>query len=295
MATTVATRERYFDPEQVRAALELLDDLPFPALWIRSDREVLWSNAAARRLGHGGGKCHHVCYGSDAPCSLLPGTPCPKDAAEHGGHAVAVLHAVPARGGAVQHHHIYAVPLSAGGVLELHLPQPADASLDAVTGRLTRRAFEEAAAALLASAAAAHHDAAVLLVDAAELDLLARNHGNSARENLLRWLGELVSGLLPAGALTGMWLGNCYVSLCIPQQPPRVDPIAAALRGLLAGEVCGSRRAAALIRLGLWQGRADCGIRHAVEEAEKNMIRLLDTRAQPRDGRGVAAAPSGAA
>ena len=193
--------------QQLQTSLSLLESLPFPVMEIAPDHAVRWANATAKATyGDCSGPCFNVSHGYSVPCSQL-GEPCPKLPAEEAQRPSTAHHAHSTVHG-TQFFSVSAIPISGGGVLELHVPVEDVWARDQLTGLYSRDFFERLAHRQLALLARLNAGFATIMIDLDHFKEINDVHGHAAGDQVLRTVGPAISTQIREADAAGRWGGE---------------------------------------------------------------------------------------
>jgi len=205
----------YLSEKSLRDALPLLDLLPEPVLWIGHDYRILWSNVCAR--GHydvDSSFCYSSFHGLDRPCNEA-GEPCPKAQAESLGAPVSVIHAHLERALEPGLFRVVALPLEAGGILEMHLELGPELIRDDLTGLFRKEYWLEIAQRSQALLERLDLPFSLIMLDLDRFKDFNDAHGHLAGDDLLRGVGNEVRRAMRASD-TGCRFGGEEILILLP-------------------------------------------------------------------------------
>jgi diguanylate cyclase (GGDEF)-like protein len=180
--------ESVLDESTLRASLPLLDLLPEPAMWIATDFRVLWRNERARQVyGEDSSYCYALSHGLDHPCAEA-GEACPKVTAESTLRPFSEVHAH-FENGVPELFRVLALPVTTGGVLELHLSLGSDLIRDELTGLFRREYWYEIVRRGQALLSRLSRPFSLILLDLDDFKGVNDRFGHLAGDDMLREVG----------------------------------------------------------------------------------------------------------
>jgi diguanylate cyclase (GGDEF)-like protein len=201
--------------KSLRDALPVLDLLPEPVLWIGDDYRILWSNAHAQSLyGADSRPCYSSFHGLDRPCNEV-GEPCPKADAERLGAPVSVIHAHLERAHEPGLFRVVALPVEAGGILEMHVALGPELIRDDLTGLFRREYWLEIAHRSQALLERLDLPFSLIMLDLDRFKDFNDTHGHLAGDDLLRGVGDEVRRAMRASD-TGCRFGGEEILIFLP-------------------------------------------------------------------------------
>ena len=257
------------------AAIPLLDDLPFPALWIRHDYSVRWANRAARcTYGKSSELCFELTHGREQPCPQF-GFPCPKDVAEVSGNTADAIHAHTGQEN-VGFFWVMAVPLEDdAGVLELHMNLGQSFCRDGLTGLYRREFWTEVAQRGQELLARLERPYVVLFLDLDRFKTVNDRLGHHAGDELLTAIGSTLESSIRTSDTVGRYGGEEFVVFMPNTTAHDALPVAERIREAIADlEVAtpaGPARVTASI--GLRAASSGESVEQALEIADQMMYR----------------------
>ena len=256
------------------AAQSMLEALPFPALWIQRNHQVLWRNRAAREsYGERSVPCHGLTHRFATPCNRH-GEPCPLERALRLHRPVSVAH-VHEGGRGHGFYKVTALPVEGGAVLELHWPLGEVIVRDALTGVHTRRFFEQMVRHELDLMKRMGEPFSLLLLDVDRLKELNDRCGHRAGDAALRAVGRVLIASARASDVAGR-LGGDEFCLFLPATQAGdaavlARRVSAALRKTHARELPGDE--ALSVSIGIHGGEGRYDLAAALAAADRALYR----------------------
>lgn len=256
---------------QIRLSGPLLDELPYPVLWIAEDHAIDWRNHAARVVyGSAPGRCHQVTHGYPDPCDRH-GERCPKSLAEEQRRAVSVNHAHATREGP-ELFKVSAIPIAEGGILEVHVPLEDVLARDKLTGLYSRSFFEQLAYRQLALLQRLESSYSVILLDLDRFKQVNDAYGHAAGDEVLQRVGEILMDSIRRADSAGRWGGEEFCVLLPVSGPAGAYRQAERIRDdVRTIRVAGRRRVTA--SFGVASGSAHVEFEEVCKRADRALYR----------------------
>ena len=187
-------------------AVQFLQGLPYPALWIDPTRQIRWRNSAAvEAYGPGDQPCYKLLHGFDTPCPEY-GDRCPMVEATFGQNRT-VRHVHQTTRGP-EFFLIAPLPISVYGVFCVHLPIEDSLLRDALTRLYTRSAFEQLVEMQLQLLRRLKLGYAVILADVDRLKVINDRSGHAAGDDALATTARTIAASVRAADCVGRWGGD---------------------------------------------------------------------------------------
>lgn len=193
--------------ELIAASQPLLEQIPYPVMWIDAHYQVTWVNAAAREhYATTTGACHAISHGYQSPCDHHDEA-CPKRRAEETGSPVSVNHVHNTRHG-MELFVVTAVPVAGGGVLELHVPLEDVLARDKLTGLYTRDFFARLVDRQLGLLRRIDAPYALIMIDLDHFKRINDTGGHALGDEALAAVGAAIEADTRNADTAGRWGGE---------------------------------------------------------------------------------------